>query len=249
MIKKNKHSKKVYPSCQSTPATDTLIVLDLTNIPTEINIPVEAKIPDVQPTKQQPVEPVDPVHPTQTIHPTQTVVPVVPVVPIAPVVPVDKLTKYHCYTISNINEVYIQLLNDNIAYLIRYIYQNTDKSPYDSAEVRIGVSLQMILSSDHLIPLDVSSKIAKDIDQLRKDNTYTSKWENPSTKRKVLTHELELLRRHTEIDDSISLNLSEQPHNNDEFNIDDFDIHSGISTLNVSVTCPIENERTACQIM
>lgn len=159
-----------------------------------------------------------------------------------------KLNDYRCFCLPNLKDIYLRLLNDNITYLIDYIYANSNKEPYKSPEVRIALSMQMILSSDKLIPVQLSSMIAKDIDGLRKNDEYTSQWANPMMKRKRLTKELEMLKKHTEIDDSISLNLPDQMDAENKPNIEDFDIHSGLSTLNVSATCPIEEE-ARCTVM
>jgi hypothetical protein len=162
----------------------------------------------------------------------------------------SKLTDYRCYCLPNLRNVYLKLLNDNIAYLLEYIYANQEESPYDLPEVRVALAMQMILSSDKLLPISLSSMIAKDLEHLRKNEEYTSKWVNPVMKRKRLLKELEMLKKHTEIDDSISLNLADQKEIEGKVNIEDFDIHSGISTLNVSVSCPIEDDsRGNCLMM
>jgi hypothetical protein len=161
-----------------------------------------------------------------------------------------KLTDYRCYFLSNLKNVYLKLLNDNITYMLEYIYTNKDKEPYNSPEVRVALAMQMILSSDKLIPISLSSMIAKDLEMLRKDDDYTSKWLNPVMKRKRLLKELEMLKKHTEIDDSISLNLPDKKEIENKVNIEDFDIHSGLSTLNVSASCPIEEDnRGNCSLM
>lgn len=164
---------------------------------------------------------------------------------------VSKLTDYQCYCVPNLKGVYLQLLNDNIMHLITYIYENIDKEPYNSPEIRIALAMQMILSSDKLIPINVSSLIAKDIDNLRKNVEYTNKWVNPALKRKRLLKELEVLRKHTEIDDSVSLNLPDKTEMDNKINVGDFDIHSGVSTLNVSSSCPVQevDNRGNCIVM
>jgi len=163
--------------------------------------------------------------------------------------PRPKLTDYRCFCIPNLKNVYLKLLNDNIVHLIQYIYDTREKEPYSSAEIRVALAMQIIIASDHLIPVHLSNLISKDIESLRKNDEYTAQWVNPAFKRKRLTRELELLRKHTEIDDNISLNLPD--HGEIPVKIDDFDIRSGISTLNVSVSCPIpeENEGSNCVVM
>mgnify|MGYP000962575225 CR=1 FL=1 len=161
-----------------------------------------------------------------------------------------QLTDYRCVCVPDLKSVYVQLLNDNIRHLITYIYNSKDKTPYNSPDVRVALSIQMIMSSKELIPMDLSSMIAKDIDDLRKNDEYTSKWANPSLKRKTLNKELSLLKRHTELDDSLSLNLADKT-DTEKPDIGDFDIHSGVSTLNVSAVCPIpsEEDRGNCMVM
>lgn len=159
-----------------------------------------------------------------------------------------KLTDYRCFYLPNLKDIYLKLLNDNITYLIGYIYDHQTVEPYNEPEVRVATSMQMILSSDKLIPIDLSSKISKDIECLKNNEEYTSRWVNPATKRKRLLRELELLKKHTEIDDSISLNLPDKGELVNDQKIEDFDIHSGISTLNVSTVCPIEEE-ARCSIV
>lgn len=157
-----------------------------------------------------------------------------------------KNTHYYC-TDSPENEVkdaYVKLLNDNLVYLVDYIYANTNKSPFDQAATRSTMSMQMILGAGKLVPFQTASLIAKDLDDLRKDDNYTGQWVNPAQKRKALNKELELLKKHTEIDETMSLNLTD-PHApvvDHKTSLDDFDIHSGLSTLNVSAKYPVQEE-------
>jgi hypothetical protein len=188
-------------------------------------------------------------------------VPVTQMVPVAPVIQVvpevgkiqemmdhQRTNDYRCVCVPNLKRVYLKLLNDNIVHLIESIYVNRDKIPYNSTETRVALSMQMILSSDQLIPFQLSTQIAKDLDDLRKNEEYTKRWANPAKKRKQLVNEIEMLKKHTEIDDSISLNLADQQ---EVINTVDFDIHSGVSTLNVSAECPIQDEdgRGNCLVM
>jgi hypothetical protein len=153
-----------------------------------------------------------------------------------------KLTNYSCVFIPNLKDVYLKLLNDNISDLISYIYSHQTSEPYNLPETRVALAVQMIMSSDKLIPIQLSSQIAKDLETLRKDVAYTNRWANPTQKRKRLLKEVEILRKHTEIDDSISLNLPDHGDKENQPKIEDFDQHSTVSTLNVSVKCPIPDE-------
>ena len=162
-----------------------------------------------------------------------------------------KLTDYRCYNASDIRPIYVQLLNDNLQHLIEYIYANTDKDAYKSASTRVALAMQMILASNQLIPYQISSLIAKDIEELKKNDDYINQWENPTLKRKALTKELEFLKKHTEIDETMSLNLTDKPgEEENKLNLKDFDIHSGVSTLNVSSRFPVETSPApGCLIM
>jgi hypothetical protein len=162
---------------------------------------------------------------------------------------IPKLTNYRCSNVKDLKSHYITLLNHNITHLIDFIYSHTDQVPYNSPEVRIALSMQMILSSEQLIPIDMSTKIARDFDVLRKDEKYTNQWDQPAQKRKRLLKELEMLKKHTEIDDSISLNIPDKDDQLIPDNIEDFDLHSSVSTLNVSLSCPIEDEDSRCLVM
>lgn len=160
-----------------------------------------------------------------------------------------KLTDYRGFNIPKIKQVYVKLLDDNLQHLIGFIYSNIDKEPYNSQDIRVALAMQMILASNQLIPYQISSMIAKDIEELRKNENFLNQWENPLLKRKALFKELQFLKKHTEIDDTISLNLTDKPQEEKHVNsLKDFDIHSGISTLNVSSSFPLDVENSQNQI-
>jgi hypothetical protein len=156
--------------------------------------------------------------------------------------PNKKLTEYFCFQIPELKKAYVKLLNDNLVGLINHIYDNKNSETYSSAEIRVGLSMKMLMSSSSLISYQLSSLIAKDIEELRKDDNYTCKWESSSMKRKALLKELEFLRKHTEIDDTISLNLADESINPTLPNMKEYDIQSGISTLNVSIKYPLDKD-------
>jgi len=171
------------------------------------------------------------VHKQHIAQPTSTV-------PVKP-----KLNDYNCFNIPDIKSVYVSLLNDNLEYLIDYIYENSDTEPYNAPATRVALSMQMILSSKQLIPYQTASMIAKDIEELRRNDEYTNQWTNPALKRKALSKELEMLKKHTEIDETMSLNLTDNPREDEQKqSLRDFDIHSGVSTLNVSSRFPVATE-------
>lgn len=211
-----------------------------TKVHHKTSAPKEKVVPTTAPTGNLPPLP-----------PVPAEVPSVAPVKLTPDQAKTLLTDYRVCGLTNLKNIYLKLLNDNLVYLIEYIYKNSTQEPYQSPDVRVALALQMILSSEELIPMRLSSLIAKDLEALRKDDKYTSRWVNPALKRKRLLKELEMLRKHTEIDDSISLNLADKTEADEKPNLADFDIHSGISTLNVSETCPLpdDEEDNRCLIM
>ena len=155
-------------------------------------------------------------------------------------------SNYRIYKISNLKDGYKKMLTDNLEHLINYLYEN-EKDP----ELRAGLSLHMILSSGNLVSIVNSIKIAKDLNDLLKNNEYLSKFDNPKMKRAYLRKELDTLRSHTELDDTMSLNsinaLSLDKTGNETNTFDTFgthknyDITTGISTLN-ALPSDIEQE-------
>jgi hypothetical protein len=160
---------------------------------------------------------------------------------------------YRIYNIPNIKESYVTLLGKNLNVLIAYIYDNRDIFP--DPETRAALSFNMLLISETLVETSLSIKIANDLETLRKDSVYLSKWKNPSMKRQYLRKELETLRKHTEIDDTISLNMCGLT---DDGSIRDsemtvggtqYDVRTGIETLNVSSVVPNAGNGDGCQLM
>jgi len=127
---------------------------------------------------------------------------------------------YDTYKSPMLKEAYVSLLEDNTEYLISHVYKNMNRVPYDKPEVRVGLSLQMLFSTGGVqLPSDLATKVAKDISDLINDDSYLSNYKNKDKKKKMLRHELERLRNHTSIDDTISLN------------VDNSDLRSSISTI------------------
>jgi hypothetical protein len=153
----------------------------------------------------------------------------------------QKLTNYHDYGVPDLQQLYVQMLNDNLTHLISYLYpkDNTLGSvtvPTMTTVVRVALSMQMLIASQKLIPCELSSKIAKDISELAKDIGYLKRWKDPKLRRQCLRDDLALLRKHTEIDDTISLNHSATNATEDSelAGLSDITAMSTISTLNVN---------------
>jgi hypothetical protein len=166
-----------------------------------------------------------------------------------------KYNDYRCYNVPEMKQLYVKMLNDNLLSLINYIYSQQTVEPYNSPATRVALSMQMLLASNQLIPYQQASAIIKDIEALRADAGYLDQWVNASLKRKALMKEIEMVRKHTEIDDTISLNLANQPDTMggpDGEDLKNFDMNSGISTLNVSAQMPVDNldgDQGRCTIM
>lgn len=156
---------------------------------------------------------------------------------------IKKLTSYKSYDVPEMKTNILTLMNDNVQTIVEYIYQNTDKHPYDSPGVRAALSVQLILSCNQLIPYQLSNKVIKDLETLRKDFDHLNKWANPQIRRKMLAKESQMIKKLTEIDDAISLNFSENPSVYQE-DLANFDLNSSVSTLNISATCPVEDDQT-----
>lgn len=151
---------------------------------------------------------------------------------------------YRIYNIPNLKEGYTKVISDNLEKLVDSIY-NTFTDP----EMRAALAFHLILSSGNLISVKNSIRISKDLDDLKKNQSYLNKWEKPHLKRQFLNKELETLRKHTEIDDSISLNGMMTSNDTAStvtptvLNGTEYDIKTGIDTLNVS------EESTGCELM
>lgn len=151
------------------------------------------------------------------------------------------------------------LINDNLISILEYLYQHQEQEPYRRPEIRLAITMPLINCSHHqLLPLDLSNLIIKDIETLRKNDQYLSQWANPTHKRKTLAKDLQIVKQHTEIDDTISLNVSGDPSGSVNPNSSsvlpppppESDLHSTISTttLNVSASAPLPSQND-CLVM
>lgn len=161
-----------------------------------------------------------------------------------------KKTNYSTYRSEKSIDHLMTLFKDNLEQLIEYMYSNKDRKPYDSAEVRVSIALQILFAGDKLIPFQLSGRVARDIESLMNDFKYLSQWENPTKRKKTLKSELLFLRQHTEIDDLVSLNLSDGGDLDQKIELfKDFDLESSVSTLNVSVQRPVPGNDGTCAVM
>lgn len=165
----------------------------------------------------------------------------------------SKLSDYCSFNIPEHKTYVLTLLDDNLNYMLEYIYssERSDQIPYNLPEFRVALALQMLLASNRLISYQLASQIAKDIETLRHNQDYLNRWENSSVRKRMLLKELKTLKAHTEIDDEISLNsVTNDISDENQPDFSNFDLHSGVSTLNVSVHCPdIEGQQEECTIL
>jgi hypothetical protein len=164
------------------------------------------------------------------------------------------MEQYRIYNIPDIKTAYVSLLGSNLNHLVNYIYSNLDDFP--DPETRVALSFNMLLISGTLLATDLSVKVAKDLESLYRDQEYLMKWKNPSMKRQYLRKELETLRKHTEIDETVSLNMSGQCVDEtgsirDSIAGTQYDIKTGIETLNISASLPVPDNgsENGCQLM
>ena len=125
-----------------------------------------------------------------------------------------------------LQEYFLKLLDDNLNYMINYIYEHQENEPYHQTKVRATLAINMILASQKLIPTNLATLVLKDLSLLKE--------EVDSNQLKEIDQAIQLVRRQTEIDDLISLNLPGQSPAEDQPDLADFDLQSQ-ATLNTSV--------------
>lgn len=117
------------------------------------------------------------------------------------------MTDYsHTFALDDVDEACAQLVSDNAELLIEYIYQNTDRAPYNNPITRIGLVLRTLLRSGNEAVTVNSSTIEPATHDLIE---LIAKATNP-VERKIYTDELKFLRGCTLLDDLISLNTVAQ---------------------------------------
>ena len=98
------------------------------------------------------------------------------------------------------------LIIENANYLLSYIYSNIDKKPYDDPEIRIGLSLKIILKTNITYDRSLMQPIIDDIEYLLGNEEYFTYFKNPEKRKAKLNNELILINKYIELSDTISLN-------------------------------------------
>lgn len=99
------------------------------------------------------------------------------------------------------------LLLENADHLIRFIYANTDRPPYDKPELRVGLSIKILIkSSNQGYSGDLLDPVLADLQELLTNEEYLKQFKDPIARREALSKELSLINKFKELDETISLN-------------------------------------------
>lgn len=77
---------------------------------------------------------------------------------------------------------------------------------YDSPEIRIGLSIRILVKSNCGFDEDLINLILRDIETLRHDTDYLLSFPDPKARREALDEEYALVQGYIDLDDTISLN-------------------------------------------
>ena len=108
----------------------------------------------------------------------------------------------HTFELDNVQYACMHLISENAEFLINYIYDSTDREPYNDPVTRVGLVLKTLLKSGGdsvTVRSDVIEPATEDL-----QNLITSC--DDLVKQKIYADELKFLRSCTLLDDLISLN-------------------------------------------
>ena len=97
-----------------------------------------------------------------------------------------------------------QLIIDNAATLIMYIYNN--KKKYTDPEIRVGLTIKILLKVESCFDIDLLKPVINDIEYLLTNETYLNLFSNPALIKECLYKELLLINKYMELSETISLN-------------------------------------------
>lgn len=116
-------------------------------------------------------------------------------------------TYYHTFKLPEVTEACVELISENAEHLIDFIYQNADRAPYDSAKVRVGLAIKVILKPGEDAEIVLKPHVLEPVMQDLEELIRTAQTQ---TERKIYTDELRYIRDCTTKDDLISLNTTVQ---------------------------------------
>ena len=105
------------------------------------------------------------------------------------------------FNLKQVNEATEELIGQNAEYLIKYIYDNKELTPYKDPIVRIGLSLKTLLKANCEIPLATISPVIDDLSELINKTSDV-------LLRKTYLEELKFVQSCSINDDLISLNTT-----------------------------------------
>lgn len=108
--------------------------------------------------------------------------------------------------VSGIKDATAMLIDDNAETLIRSIYLNSAREPYDKPDVRVGLVVKILIKSSRHYSADLLRPVVEDIEQLLVDDDYLYTFKNPAARKEGLSKELSLVNKFIELDDTLSLN-------------------------------------------
>lgn len=108
----------------------------------------------------------------------------------------------HTFELPEVNNACSQLISENASLLIDYIYNNTDRAPYNDPIMRVGLVLKTLLRSGN----DSVTVNASTIEPATKDLQVLVNNAQSPIQRSIYMEELKFLRGCTLLDDLISLN-------------------------------------------
>ena len=115
--------------------------------------------------------------------------------------------KYYSSETDDLNNVANSLISQNAEHLIKYIYANRDNTPYNTPEIRIGLSIKILVNSKQLYSPEILSSIVDDIQSLLTDEEHLKKFKTKQQRINALLQELSLINKLLDFDDTISLNI------------------------------------------
>ncbi len=110
-----------------------------------------------------------------------------------------------------IHKATLQMLNDNIENLIRYMYEESRQSGLlGHPEVRIGLVIKLLHGLKKDVDESLLHPVLKDIERLMDDTVYLQSTGDAQQRKECLTEEYHYIQKFINIDDNITLNTMDQ---------------------------------------